>query len=610
MNELFSGFKLTGLRARLLVIVLLAVVPLTLIFIGYASIENSRAEDLARTEVQRDLQSDANLLQDLVSQSRATLTTFGITYAIQARDWVLAQGNTDRLKAEHTEYSSIVVADPSGRVRVSSPHVTHPVDISGDASFQRAVATGGLVVSGYHIDPVTGRPAITVSLPAYDGRNKLVAVQYVAFDPKQFEARLTPSSRTVEVLIDGSGTVVARQPAFGPVAGRRLGEAALVKAMLADKQGTTTVTEADGVSRQFFFSPISANADQPLYLAVGFSPNELLAPERRAFTITLTAFGLVAIVVLVIAGIVGTYSIYVPTRQLQQAAEKVSEGDLSARVDLAGRTDELGALGREFNEMAAAIEHNVAQTEAARKELDSMNVTLEHQVRRRTAELEASNKELEAFSYSVSHDLRSPLRAIDGFSQALLEDHGAEIDREARDDLLRIRANATRMGELIDSLLTLSRLSRQEMHVEAFDLTALAVESVAAARQEWPQRDVAVEVEPGMTARGDPALIRIVLDNLLRNAFKFTSKHDPASVVVGSVRKDDETIFFVKDDGAGFDMAYAGKLFGAFQRVHGQAEFPGIGIGLATTARIVHRHGGRIWAEGEIEKGATFFFTL
>ena len=166
------------------------------------------------------------------------------------------------------------------------------------------------------------------------------------------------------------------------------------------------------------------------------------------------------------------------------------------------------------------------------------------------------------------------------------------------------------MGELIDSLLSLSRLSRQEMVVQTVDLSAIAGEVAATLEQAEPDRDVTFRIQPGVTGEGDPALLRVVLDNLMANAWKFTSKHPSAVIEFGARESEGETAYFVRDDGAGFDMAYAGKLFGAFQRVHGQSEFPGIGIGLATTARIVHRHGGRVWAEGELDKGATFYFTL
>jgi light-regulated signal transduction histidine kinase (bacteriophytochrome) len=311
-----------------------------------------------------------------------------------------------------------------------------------------------------------------------------------------------------------------------------------------------------------------------------------------------------------VAAVVGTRSVYRPARQLSAAAALLAEGDLSARAAVASRTDEFGALGRDFNAMADSIEFQVAELEKARKKLDAFNAELEERVRRRTAELEASNDELAAFSYSVSHDLRSPLRAIDGFSRALVEDYADVLGDQGRDDLRRVRQAANRMGELIDSLLRLSRLSRQQMRLEKVDLSAIAREVADSLRQEEPDRDVVFQIEAGVTGLADASLVRIVLDNLLGNAWKFTGKRQLAHIEVGSRKVDGETVYYVRDDGAGFDMAYVDKLFGAFQRIHGQAEFPGIGIGLATTARIIRRHGGRVWAEGEPEKGATFFFTL
>jgi light-regulated signal transduction histidine kinase (bacteriophytochrome) len=343
---------------------------------------------------------------------------------------------------------------------------------------------------------------------------------------------------------------------------------------------------------------------------VGFSADQFLATERRAFALTLTGFGLVAVLGLAAAWAIGTASIYRPAKALAEAAERMSEGDLTTRAEGPVRDDEIGTVAREFNAMADSIERQVKELERTRNELRLLNAELEDRVRRRTAELEASNKELEAFSYSVSHDLRSPLRAIDGFSQALLEDYAGKLDAEGKDDLNRVRDAATRMGDLIDSLLKLSRLSRQEMRVQDVDLSAVAAETAETLRAADPARDVTFVIAPGVRGTGDPALLRNVLENLMGNAWKFTGRHPRARIEFGSTTVDGERVFFVRDDGAGFDMAYADKLFGAFQRLHGQSEFPGIGIGLATTARIVHRHGGSMWAEGEPEKGATFYFTL
>ena len=235
----------------------------------------------------------------------------------------------------------------------------------------------------------------------------------------------------------------------------------------------------------------------------------------------------------------------------------------------------------------------------------------EEELRRAKEMAEATSRELEAFSYSVSHDLRAPLRSIDGFSQALVEDFGRSLPPEALSSLDRVRNAAQRMGQLIDDLLALSRVARHELRLQSVDLSALA-RSIAARLGERPQgRNVRFQIAEGITARCDGNLVAVVLENLVGNAWKFTSRRDAATIEIGTTTvKDGARAVFVRDDGAGFDMQYAHKLFGAFQRLHGAAEFEGTGIGLATVQRIVNRHGGRVWAEGKVGDGATFYFTL
>jgi signal transduction histidine kinase len=224
--------------------------------------------------------------------------------------------------------------------------------------------------------------------------------------------------------------------------------------------------------------------------------------------------------------------------------------------------------------------------------------------------LAESNKELDAFSYSVSHDLRAPLRSMDGFSQILLEDHADRIDEVGKDYLKRIRAASQLSGQLIDDLMKLSRISRNEMRVETVDLSELGREIAAQLRNSSPDRNVEFVIADGLVARGDPHLLKIAIDNLMGNAWKFTGRHPAARIEFGQDKTDGKKTFFVRDDGAGFDMAYVGKMFAPFQRLHSSDEFPGSGIGLATVRRIIGRHGGMIWAEGAVEKGATFYFTL
>jgi len=234
----------------------------------------------------------------------------------------------------------------------------------------------------------------------------------------------------------------------------------------------------------------------------------------------------------------------------------------------------------------------------------------EGELRRANDAAEIANKELEAFSYSVSHDLRAPLRGIDGFSQALIEDYGGTLDAGARHYLQRVRAATQRMSSLIDDMLTLSRISRTEMRLEAVDLSTL-VRSIAQELQgREPERAATFVVPEGLEARGDQRLLRIALENLLANAWKFTRKQPQARIEFGRAAIDGKSPYFVRDNGAGFDMAHAGKFFGPFQRLHSVEEFEGTGIGLATVQRVVRRHGGRVWAEGAVGKGATFYFTL
>ena len=249
---------------------------------------------------------------------------------------------------------------------------------------------------------------------------------------------------------------------------------------------------------------------------------------------------------------------------------------------------------------------DVTEQREAEQRIRTLNQALETQNR----ELQTVNAELEAFSYSVSHDLRAPLRAIDGFSQALLEDYRDRLDDAGTDYLGRVRAGAQRMGRLIDDLLALSRVARATFHRQEVDLSAVAHEVVQELRAAEPQRQVAVDIEPGLRARADPELVRVLLVNLLGNAWKFTGQTPAPQIVIGRTIHDGHDAFFVRDNGAGFDMTYADRLFGAFQRLHDATEFPGTGIGLATVLRIVHRHGGRIWAEGRVGEGAAFYFTL
>jgi signal transduction histidine kinase len=349
-----------------------------------------------------------------------------------------------------------------------------------------------------------------------------------------------------------------------------------------------------------------------------------LASDTKAVSDALRLSGVIAVVVLAIA-MLAAYALAAalqgqiskPILALVDTATAVStRQDYLVRAPKYGE-DELGMLADAFNEMLGRIG-------AQKKELQQHATKLEQRVAERTEELEhrnealrrnaaellAANTELDAFAYSVSHDLRAPLRSIDGFSQVVLEDYGPQLGDTGRGALQRVRAASQRMATLIDDLLKLARVTRAEMRTERVDLTGMAQEIVLEIQRSTPDHPVQFSIASGLQADGDSRLLRVVLDNLLRNGWKYSSKRPHPRVEFTAVDQNGDRVFMIRDNGAGFDMRYADKLFGVFQRLHSAAEFEGTGVGLATVRRIVNRHGGRIWAEGVVDQGATFYFTL
>jgi light-regulated signal transduction histidine kinase (bacteriophytochrome) len=272
----------------------------------------------------------------------------------------------------------------------------------------------------------------------------------------------------------------------------------------------------------------------------------------------------------------------------------------------AARSSEIARAAEFLSETLSPFEMTLRGYRETNARLTAMNETL----RLAKSAAEAANRELEAFSYSVAHDLRAPLRGLDGFSQALLEDYADKFDDEGNRYLKHLRESAQQMGRLIEDLLALSRVSRAELVREPVDLSDLARNVTTQLQRAHPDRRIEIAIDAGLVAEGDARLLRIALENLLGNAWKFTGKSAEPRIEVGVTGGEEESAYFVRDNGAGFDMAYASKLFGAFQRLHSIDEFEGTGIGLATVQRIINRHGGRVWAIGEVDRGATFYFTL
>jgi signal transduction histidine kinase len=375
------------------------------------------------------------------------------------------------------------------------------------------------------------------------------------------------------------------------VAGRRL-FTEITAARSADREGAPL----DDASRRFevqllgrLLSYQQENFSDALRLT-NLATERIIEAERRVMIVILAGLALIASTI-VSASWFLRRGVLAPIAGLQQATRQLAAGNWNIALDLRGN-DEIGELSKNFDAMTQSLRKSFAQIERSNQDLASLN------------------EELKAFSYSVSHDLRGPLRAMDGFSLALLEDYGDKLDAEGKDALERIRGASQRMGYLIDDMLRLSQVTRAELKLTRVDLSAIAREIADALDREPSGRSVQWVIEPGLSVRADPTLMRIAMQNLLQNAWKFTGRTDKAVIRVGALEREGKSLYFVADNGVGFDMAHADNLFGAFQRLHHVDDFAGTGIGLAIVQRIIRRHDGRIWAEAKEGEGATFFFTV
>lgn len=336
-----------------------------------------------------------------------------------------------------------------------------------------------------------------------------------------------------------------------------------------------------------------------------------LTESRATVAVLLATFVVLALV----ASVFLVRRITRPIECLRGNLEILGQGNLGHRIGSSSK-DEFGSIAASVDAMAEKLQGTTVSRDKLTEEVTALAraqaklADMTQMLQSRTTELEAVNRELEAFSYSVSHDLRAPLRTIAGFSRSLVEDHAADLDETAKDYVDRIQAGCARMAALIDDLLKLSRVGRGKLEIRDVDLSEMAAGIAQKLQERSPDRGIDFDIEPGLTVRCDERLLRVVLNNLFENAWKFTAHKLQGMVTLSSSSEGGTTIYHIRDNGAGFDMAHADKLFQPFQRLHRQAEFPGSGIGLATVARVFHRHGGQVWVESEIDRGTTVHFTI
>ncbi len=375
-------------------------------------------------------------------------------------------------------------------------------------------------------------------------------------------------------------------------------------ALEPDDRGAYWVHQEDqqwmGAVQTIAGTPWSLRVEVPA--SVVFGPSWLLLKNTAAVALLLTALG-------TFGGWVISRRLLAPLRALTRAAIELADGHVTTKVPFS-TNDEIGSLAAAFNIMAARVAKGRRELETRVQERTEELTRALAQVREHSVQLEGSNRELESFCYTISHDLRAPLRSIDGFSDVLLTDHADQLDDTGRGYLMRVRRAAKRMDALINDLLELAKVSRVSLDVRPVAIERLAERAIQDLQEREPGRVVEVVIHSGLQAHGDPRLLALVFQNLLENAWKFTAPRAVARIECGVEQADGASRYFVRDNGVGFDMAHASKLFGIFQRLHAMDEFPGTGVGLAIVQRVIERHGGRIWADAAPDAGATFFFTL
>jgi signal transduction histidine kinase len=423
---------------------------------------------------------------------------------------------------------------------------------------------------------------------------RLVSFDYLRNREERARVQWHAASERINGLIAANHFLEPEHAAI--LAGLRARRAAAAR-LFAELDATRVGDFADAALRQRFEAQLISRLliDQQDSFADAFRLTALAnkrieVAQQRVVMVILTGLALFALTIGSISWFIRRH-VLVPIIRLQQVTQEVAAGNLSLSPAIGG-DDELGALSRNFDAMTQALRESFAVLELNNRELA------------------AANQELDAFSYSVSHDLRAPLRSIDGFSRVLVEDCSDRLNDECLDAIARIRAASQGMGHLIENLLRLSQVTRASLDVTRVDLSAMAREIAAEIDREAADRAVEWAIEPGLCIEADPALMRIALQNLLQNAWKFTGGTERPVIRVGALQRGASIEYYVADNGAGFDMAFADRLFGAFQRLHRAEEFPGSGIGLAIVKRIIRRHGGDIWAEAKPGEGASFHFSL
>lgn len=597
-----------SIRARLLLLILFAtLVPALAGVLHFVENRDAEVADAGRrlaTEAGRV----AGELQDIINGTAQL--HYGLS---RARDLDAPERDAcsrflgDVLKA-HPQYTGILTINPDGRLYCDSLRTGRDLDLN-DRRYFRDVQRADNPLA---VEPVFGRlTGIAVMQVAYAARSDAGALRFVLLASVNLEqimrsrAKTLPLDDAVIALVDSTGTVLSWQPGGDKLRGTSMADTPLFRFAMAqgDNRVQSEIT-VGGVPRLWAASALPEYPDAGLRVLVGVSRRGLLEEANRNLGRSLLVMALVLLAAFIGAWALSELGVRRQIARISAALNRFSNGDFDARIGKPYPGGEIGGL-------MAAIDRDFGLIQEQRDIINRLNADLERRVAERTAELEAANKELESFCYSVSHDLRMPLRHIDGYIRLLAEESGDRLPAESQRYLQVVTEAGRNMGRLIDDLLAFSRMGREALKEDRVDLDALLKETIDMLQPEIQGRNIVWKLSPLPAVRGDRSMLRQVFANLLGNAIKYSRPRNPAEIEVGCAGDaDGRRVIFVRDNGVGFDMQYADKLFGVFQRMHRADQFEGTGIGLANVRRIISRHGGRVWAEAEEGRGATFYVTL
>ncbi len=632
------------IKSQLLLIIFVVALPTVGILTYSAMDQRDDAIAATRLESQRLADDIAAEQKLLVTASHQLLCVIAQIPEIQSRNVVKTEAILREILKISPQYLNIFIADRSGEMWASAVPLKNIFSVSDRRYFVNALASGQFSSGEYIVGRIFSKPTISFGYPYRNDKNEIIGVIALNLNLQHFTTRLEQSNLppgTSYALFDHKGTVLARGLNPSQFVGKQ-DNAVLYRQMTEspNDKGAYIGPGLDGAIRftSYYKLRLDGEPDPYMYIRTGIPVKAAVSKANMALLYSLLLLTPFLVLALLIARKIATRSIIQPVSKLTEASTRFAAGDLRPWVSDQVKGGELGELAKTFDSMAVALSTDFAIRLQTEEEIRTLNIGLEQRVIERTSQLESeiqqhrhaqeeiswlnedllrqkqsletANNELESFSYSVSHDLRAPVRHISGYISILSEDFGDRLEEDAKGYLERIRVASTRMEQMIESLLKLSRVNRNEIVTKQVDLSGIMHEISEPFLEKAEGRQVRIDIHPGITANGDPVLLRIALENLFVNAWKYTSPVAETIIEFGSYEQNGTVIYFIKDNGVGFDMGYADKLFGAFQRLHNINDFEGIGIGLATTQRIIHRHGGKIWAEGKTGEGAAFYFTV